>query len=323
MYPWAVSLAFLLVGGLFAFTQFETYRIEAEYPPQGQFVTIDGGRIHYTQRRPKGDPRATVVLLHGASGNQADIMTPLGDRLAAKGFLVIAPDRPGHGWSERIRGTAAASPAVQAQLMRKALEAIGIKRAIVVGHSYSGAVAANFALDHADFTQGLVLMAPVTHPWPGGIAWYYPPVATPGLGDVMTHLVTLPTGLAGVPHALEGVFAPRPVPPDYVKTANAYLILRPEEFMANAQEIDILKAFVTQQAPRMPQIKAPTAIITGDHDGVVIARIHSYGSKRDIPGATLDVFEGVGHSPHWAEPDRVVDIIEGVAERAGVAKPEM
>lgn len=323
MYPWAVGLAFLAVGGLFSFTQLETYRIEREFPPQGQFVTVESGRIHYTERRAKGTPRATVVLLHGASGNQADIMTPLGDRLAAKGFRVIALDRPGHGWSERIRGTAAASPAIQAQLLRKALEGIGVERAIMVGHSYAGAVAANLALEQKDFTQGLVLMSPVTHPWPGGIAWYYPPVATPGVGDVMTRLVTLPMGLAGAPRALEAVFAPRPVPPGYVEAANAQLILRPEEFMCNAQDVNALKAFVTRQAPRMHEIEAPTAIVTGDHDGVVIASIHSYGSKRDIPGATLTVLEGVGHSPHWAEPDRLVEIIEGVAERAHVAKPAM
>jgi len=63
-------------------------------------------------------------------------------------------------------------------------------------------------------------------------------------------------------------------------------------------------------------IRVPTAIITGDHDGVVYAKIHSAGCARDIPGATLTVLPGVGHSPHHSAPDSVVAAILEVEARA-------
>jgi pimeloyl-ACP methyl ester carboxylesterase len=66
----------------------------------------------------------------------------------------------------------------------------------------------------------------------------------------------------------------------------------------------------------MPDIRAPVVIVTGDHDGVVDANVHAYGSLRDIPGAMLTLLPGVGHSPHHADPDRVVAAIEDVVHRA-------
>ena len=307
-----------LVAAGFAYTHWRAARIAADFPPRGRFEASIGGRLHYVERPAVGTLRATVLLLHGASGNQADVMGPLGDRLAALGFRVIAIDRPGHGWSERPGGRADASPARQAALIRAALARLGITQAIVVGHSWSGALAANFALDHADFTQGLVLLAPVTHPWPGGVTWYYTPASTPGLDQLFTRLLTLPAGERSLDAGVRSVFAPHPPPPHYARATGLALVLRPAEFMANAQDVAGLKAFVTAQAPRLSGIRAPTVIVTGDKDGVVLTRIHSYGSARDIPGAVLVVLPGVGHSPHHSAPDAVADAIEGVAKRAGV-----
>ena len=70
----------------------------------------------------------------------------------------------------------------------------------------------------------------------------------------------------------------------------------------------------------MGSITAPTAIVTGDHDGIVWTTLHAYGSAKLIPGATLTVLPGVGHSPHWADPDSVVAAVLSVAARAGVSR---
>jgi hypothetical protein len=81
-----------------------------------------------------------------------------------------------------------------------------------------------------------VLLAPVTHPWPGGITWYYRPAAAPVLGIVFAWLIAMPAGLAGFATALKNVFAPMVPPHDYVQATGALLILRPKEFTANAQD---------------------------------------------------------------------------------------
>jgi pimeloyl-ACP methyl ester carboxylesterase len=68
---------------------------------------VAGGRLHLIEAGSQTDsPRPAVLLLHGASGSSADPMLALERRLAPR-FRVIAPDRPGHGWSDRIAGAGA------------------------------------------------------------------------------------------------------------------------------------------------------------------------------------------------------------------------
>ena len=112
--------------------------IETRHPAAGRFVEVAGGRLHVVEMAPQGrEPEATVLLLHGASGSSGDPMTALGERLARR-FRVVAIDRPGSGWSDRIGGAGAASPATQARIILAALREIGIEPAIVVGHSWAG-----------------------------------------------------------------------------------------------------------------------------------------------------------------------------------------
>ena len=315
----------LVVAGLFAatllsawaFTWWRAGVIAKAYAPAGGFVKLgDGTRVHYTERRPTRPPRGTVVLLHGASGNQADLMLPLGDRLAALGFRVIAPDRPGHGWSDRPDGAGDASPAQQARILLQAFERIGVSHAIMVGHSWSGTLAANFALDHPGFVDGLVLLAPVLYPWPGGIAWYYNHVSTPWLGPAFTHLLTLPLGLALIDSGVAEVFAPQSPPPDFARRTGVYLVLRPSELTANAQDVRGLQSFVVEQGPRVKEIAAPTAIITGDGDRVVSPELHAMRAAKEIAGASLQILHGAGHSPHWTDPEGVAAAVVEVADRA-------
>jgi pimeloyl-ACP methyl ester carboxylesterase len=306
----------LVSASAFAFTQWQVARIEARYPPRGTCVDVEGVRLHYTQMTPEGHPRATVLLLHGASGNQADMMLALGPGLVAQGFCVLAFDRPGHGWSQPAPGPTQASPAQQVKLIKAGLANLSVTRAIVVGHSLAGALAANFAIDHKDFTQGLVLVAPVTHPWPGGVTWYYEWSARPWIGRVFAHLLAMPVGLAVLDQAVASVFAPQPAPADYIERIGAPLVLRPKNFVANAQDVAHLDRFIAVQAPRMTEIEAPTTIVTGDHDGVVYAHLHALGSAHDIAGSRLMTLPGIGHAVQNVAPQPVIDAIIDVAQRA-------
>ena len=122
----ALVVLLLVLGGLA--TAVIAWVVEARYPPAGRSVTVEGGRIAVIEAGP-GEGRArrgTVVLLHGASGNAADPMQGIGRKLAGDGFRVVAFDRPGFGYSDRIRGAEAASPAVQGAILAQALEKLGI-----------------------------------------------------------------------------------------------------------------------------------------------------------------------------------------------------
>lgn len=314
MILWIVGAGLTVLFGLGLFSRLRAKSFERAFPPRGAFIDTAFGRLHVTRRDPAAASFATVVLIHGASGNQADMMAPLGDRLAARGFRVFAVDRPGHGYSARLRADAS-SPAAQARAIRAGLEKLGVARAIVVGHSWAGSVACAFALDHADFADGIVLLAPVTHPWPRGVRWYYRLAATPVAGWLFTRTLLVPAGLASLKGSLAGVFTPQAVPQGYAETIGAVLALRPRVFSANAQDIADLRGHLEMQAPRIPEIALPVAILSGDRDAVVLTERHSYGCAREIEGATLEMLAGVGHSPHWAAPETTVETIAALAAR--------
>lgn len=321
-YAWGSAGALLALVGLlaivgWAYTWWQTGVISRRFPPRGAFVEVAGGaRLHYTERLPRGAPRGTVVLLHGASGNQADLMVPLGDPLAAAEFRVLAFDRPGHGWSDRPDGEEGdSSPARQAEIIADALHRLGVRDAVVVGHSWSGSLAAVFALDHRDVTGGIVLLSPVVYPWPTGIEWYYAPAASRWLGQAFTRIVTLPVGQLLLQAGIASVFAPEPVPPHFAERTGVELVLRPEEFENNATDVFHLHAFVTGLGPRLPGIAVPTAIVAGDSDTIAPAYFHGERMAREVPGATIALLNGRGHSPQWSDPDVVIAAIEAVADR--------
>jgi pimeloyl-ACP methyl ester carboxylesterase len=288
--------------------------LERIYRPAGRFVPVAGGRLHVVDLAPPHVPVGPpVVLLHGASGNLEDQRLTLGHALAARRRVILI-DRPGHGFSDRPGGRADASPGRQAALVAQALSELGIERAIVLGHSWSGALAAAFALDFPAHTAGLVLLSPVTHPWPGGISWYNALAATPAIGPLFARTLALPLGLLMIGNAVANVFTPQRPPPDYVRRSASRLVLRPAEFMANAQDIAVLKPFVIAQVPRYRAIAAPTVVISGDRDTIVSLDLHARAVAALIPGAKLVLLEGIGHMPQQAAAAAIVaeiDELEG------------
>jgi pimeloyl-ACP methyl ester carboxylesterase len=285
--------------------------IERANPPLGRFVDIEGGRLHVVELGPIDAPQ--LVLLHGASGNLGDMRLALGERLAQR-YRVLLIDRPGHGWSDRPDGRSDASPARQAALIHQALTRMGISRPIMVGYSWSGALATAYALAYPQDLSGLVLLSPVTHPWPGGVAFINNLVATPLVGPLVAYTAVLPVGYFLIGPGVASVFAPQTPLPDYAARTGVRMILRPSEFIANAQDIAGLKAFVTAQAPRYGEIKMPVAIIAGDDtDKIVSTDIHSRVIAAMLPQAKLTVLPGVGHVVHYAAPDLIMQAIDGMA----------
>lgn len=103
-----------------------------------------------------------LVFIHGASGNLRDQMHAFRSKLEGRATLLFL-DRPGHGYSER-GGPENAWPDGQANAIAHLMEKRGIDRAIIVAHSFGGAIAASFALEHPEKTAGLLFLAPATHP---------------------------------------------------------------------------------------------------------------------------------------------------------------
>jgi pimeloyl-ACP methyl ester carboxylesterase len=241
-------------------------------------------------------------------------MLPLRAVLEGRAELLFV-DRPGHGWSER--GPANETPREQADTIAALMDRLGMKKAVIVGHSFGGAATATFGTDKPERVIGLVFLAAATHPWPGGeTSWYYSVTSLPLIGWLFTETVTLPAGAARMRGAAECVFAPNRAPTHaYLDEAQIPLVLRPGAFRANARDVEGLFSFVSEAQKRYRSIAAPTVVISGDSDTVVYEEIHSLGLARDIPGAELVWVKNLGHKPDWIAPDLVVAAIEKVAGR--------
>jgi pimeloyl-ACP methyl ester carboxylesterase len=311
-------LIVLAATGLILHSEWVAAQVARAYPPKGAFVELPGGRLHYREQAPQGDDRGTVVLIHGASSNHADLLATLGPELSR--YRIIAPDRPGHGWSDRLEGAAMADPDRQAAMLMQALDKLAPESFVLVAHSLAGALAARIALDRPERLRGLVLLGGVTHPWPGGIAWYHHVTVLPIIGPLFTRLVALPVANVSLEAGAKSVFAPRTATPDYVETGEIRLLLRPATFRANSQDIAATHAFVSGQAPRYGGLKVPVIAITGDSDSVVSATIHSATIARQAPQGRFVLLPGVGHMPHHAAPEIVVSAIDELAApRSGLA----
>lgn len=305
----AIALVVLALG-----TQAGVLVLSRMYPPQGKFVDVAGGRIHYVELGLKDATGLPVVLVHGASSSLETMRRPLGNLLAKKHRVVLI-DRPGLGWSTRdsIRDT---TPAIQARMIDEALGKIGIARAIFVGHSLGGAIMPELALAYPQRVAGLVMLSPVLYPWPGGVGQFNALATVPVLGPLLAYTITLPIGSFLVESGTRYVFSPQPMPDGFADDTQVKLVLRPRVFLNNAWDLNTLKAEVAKRSPDYPQIKVPVTIITGDTDHVVSPTIHSKHFAQAVPQTKLIVLPNVGHMPQVAEPDLIVGEIESMAAQA-------
>jgi pimeloyl-ACP methyl ester carboxylesterase len=296
--------------GLALLTQAGVWLFQRVYPQRGEAIAVKGARLNVVDlgRRHSSDP--PIVLIHGASSNLEVMRRPLGDLLAQR-YRVILIDRPGHGWSDR-NSEMDSTPDVQARMIAEALDRLGIGRAILVVHSWSGALGARLALDAPERLTGLVMLAPVTHPWRGGVGRYNKVVTTPVVGPLLAFTITLPLGLLFAGPGARNVFLPQVMPDGFVQDTATPLLLRPREFLANARDLMSLKQAVIEQSPRYGEITLPVTILAGDADKTVSTEIHARAFAYAVPQTKLVVLEGVGHMVQQAAPERVIAEIEAM-----------
>lgn len=294
--------AAVTIFALYFFTKFKTHEIEDKWPPIGEFYDIEGVKLH--AKFIKSDGTTThppLVFIHGASGNLRDQMIPFAGKLEGKADLLFV-DRPGHGWSER-GASKNRYPDEQAKIITGLMDKLGLEKAIIVGHSFGGAVTASLAINHPEKISGLVFLAPVAYPWPGGVAWYYNLTNTPVIGHIFAHLLALPAGLTRIVSGSKCVFYPNEMPKDYIEQTGPQLVLRSKNFRANSQDLASLFKYLTKTWPKYKNISAPTIIISGDADNVVFPYIHSDGLAEHIKGAELISVKKLGHKPDYIATD--------------------
>lgn len=286
--------------------------IEAAFPPEGQFIDVDGIQVHAVVRGTGPD----LVMLHGASGNNREFTFDLIPRLESR-YRCIAFDRPGLGYTGRADpayasafSSVAESPMEQAALLARAYAQIGNGPPLVLGHSFGGTVSLAWALDHP--ARGLVLLAPAAMRWRGGLGPLYAVTSSAPGGALAVPMLSAFVPDSKVDDITRTVFAPDPVPEGYGAHIGGQLTLRRDAMRANARQVNGLKPYITQMQARYPDLSLPIEWFHGTADTIVPADVHAHPFKALVPATKLTLLDGTGHMPHHSHAEAVIDAIDRV-----------
>lgn len=286
-------------------------KAERDNPPLGKFIEVGGVRLHYIERGA-GEP---LVLLHGNGSMIEDFASSGLIEKAAERYRVIAFDRPGFGHTERPR-RAVWTPEAQADLIRKALNEIGIARATVLGHSWGASVAVALGLKYPELIAGLVLVSGYYYPTLRGDVFLVSAPAVPVIGDVMAHTISPVLGRLFWPFMMRKIFGPAPKPNKFNRFPRE-MALRPSQLRASAAEWALMIPEAAARSNDYARLTIPVAIIAGEHDKFIDTEEQSARLHHEIPQSTLRRLPGVGHMVHQTAMNAVMDAIDEAAAAAG------
>jgi pimeloyl-ACP methyl ester carboxylesterase len=307
-----VALLVLIIAGFVAFAAWTARQVERRLPPHGYFIDVDGERLHYLDEG-SGPP---LVLIHGLAGQVRVFEHSLLDQLK-KDHRVVVVDRPGSGYSTRSRRSSAAISA-QAQTISRFIEAVGLKKPVVVGHSLGGAIALALALNHPEQVSGLALLAPLTHPQDE-----VPPlfqglvIPSPWLRHCLAWTAAVPVSLRNRKFVLDVAFGPDPVVPDYGTRGGGLLNLRPKSFVSASRDLMATADYkcLTDMQGRYQNLTLPVGVLFGTEDRVLSATKHGTAMAAKVSGLDLELIEGAGHMIPITFADRSAKFITRIVQR--------
>ncbi|MER8596139.1 alpha/beta hydrolase [Mesorhizobium sp. M1182] len=318
---WLPGALFLLALVVAAYPLLATLRIAAKaerlVPASGKFIEIDGNRIHYVET---GEGRP-IVFLHGLGAQLHQFGHTLFGRFGPN-YRLIALDRPGSGYSVRARA-ASGRLSEQAEVVRHFIDALGLEKPLVVGHSLGGAIALTLAVEHPEAISGIALLAPLTHLEPDAREKFGPLyIKSPLRRRIMACTVAIPAALKYAEATLAFIFAPQTAPADYMVEGGGWCGLRPSHFYATSTDVVAIAHDLGRIEQRYGEITLPAGILFGASDRVLGIDIHGWPLMEKISGLDFEPVEGLGHMPQFVEPERVVAFIERIADRAFAPKSD-
>jgi len=307
LWKWgAAAAAGTALAGTALLNRSRAKRAERDNPPLGEFVTVDGIRLHYVERGKGPD----LVLLHGNGTMIEDWeVSGLLDALA-KTHRVIAFDRPGFGHSDRPRSVIW-TPTAQAALFAKAFARLGIEKPLVVGHSFGTMVAVALALNHPAKVSALALMGGYYYPSARADVLFASQPAIPVVGDVMRYTVSPLLGAALVPAVNERIFSPAPVTKQWEEEFPMEMTLRPFQIRSAAAEAALMIPAAAAVAGRYGELDLPVTIIAGPEDKLIDMEDQSERLHEEISNSRLVQIKEAGHMIHHTATAKVVAAITG------------
>lgn len=284
-----------------------------EVGPMGQTATVSAPQTislhdHDVAYRLAGTGDDTILFIHGMAGS-SDTWRLVMPRMATD-HVVVAPDLPGHGRSAKAPGDYSLGAA--ANTLRDLLISLDTGPVTVVGQSLGGGVAMQFAYQHPELCERLVLISS------GGLGrevnLLLRLLSAPGAEAVLS--VAAPWFVRDAGNAVRHWLGDRGIRADRIDEMwRAYDSLGDAEtrraFLRTLRSvIDIGGQAVTAHDRLYLTSELPTMVIWGDDDRIIPVS-HAEQARQAMPAARVEILEGVGHFPQVEAPDAVVDLLTG------------
>jgi pimeloyl-ACP methyl ester carboxylesterase len=279
-------------------------KAQRDNPPKGQFIEVDGVRLHYVERGT-GRP---LVLFHGNGSMIQDFESSGLIDLAAKNYRVIVFDRPGFGHSSRPRDVVW-TPEAQASLFANALDRLNVRKAIVLGHSWGASVAVALAIRRPALVEALVLAS----------GYYFPTVRTdvlalsgpaiPGLGDIVSFTISPLVTRLMWPLLLRKMFGPQSVPEKFAGFPKE-MAVRPSQIRASAAETALMIPAAFSSAKTYNELAMPIIIVAGEDDRIIDIDEQSARLHDEVKQSRMHRIVGTGHMVQQSATDDLMAAID-------------
>jgi non-heme chloroperoxidase len=244
---------------------------------------LNGPRLHYAET---GDSEGqAVIFLHGWPDSWFSFSRVL--PLLPHEIRALAVDQRGFGDSDRP-SSGYTIPEMAGDVIAF-LDALGIERATLVGHSFGSFVARQAAIEQPERVDKLVLIG-------SGYS-----AANPVTREVQSALRDLPDPIpVEFAREFQASTAHRPLPADFFNRIVSESLKLPPRLWRLAFD-GLLGHNDTRLLER---IEARTLLLWGDRDAL-FSRVDQDRLVEALPGARLNVYEETGHCPNWEQPERV------------------
>ncbi|WP_022723258.1 alpha/beta fold hydrolase BchO [Rhodopseudomonas sp. B29] len=270
------------------------------------FVQAAGFRWHVQRMGPAGAPMMLLIHGTGAASHSWRGLMPL----LAEHYAVIAPDLPGHGFTQSPPAQRLSLPGMAADL-GALLRVLKVEPAIVVGHSAGAAIAARMCVDGIIAPKLLVSLNGAFLPYGGPAANFFSPLAK------MLVLNPFVPGLfawqAGSRAAVERLIGNTGSKLDPVGTrlygklvSNPSHVAAALRMMANWELEPLLKL--------LPNLKPQLVLVAAEGDRAIPPSV-AVRVKEIQPRAVIERLPGLGHLAHEERPQLVAALIQRYAEK--------
>lgn len=280
-------------------------------------IAVDGRRVRVIDVAPAHDDGEAVVMIHGLGG-WAENWRPLIPAIVESGRRAVAVDLPGFGASERVKRARYFDPdePFYAGFVFRTLDALGIERAHVAGHSFGASVAYMAAVTCPERVRSLTLIAP------GGLgrdlARSFRVLALPGVG-LLAGLVRSEGATRDVLHAC--FHDPARCPAETMEEALRYgapsvgemaRVLRSAVTFRRGIRDEVRRPWIARRG----RYTGPALVVWGREDRVLPSS--EADEVREIaPQADVRLIGSCGHLVMIERPRELLDVLLPFLEGAG------